>query len=90
MILQGVPGVIHIGLVAPMELRSTTVQAREHLTESEAESYTKELEQARITFYRKFFKVSPSDPDLYHMILNMGVLTQKNAADMICHAIGDI
>ena len=90
MILQGVPGVIHIGLVAPIEIRSTTVQAREHLTESEAESYTKELEQARITFYRKFFKVSPSDPELYHMILNMGVLTQKNAADMICHTIGDI
>ena len=28
MILQGVPGVIHIGLVAPIEIRSTTVQAR--------------------------------------------------------------
>ncbi|MBO55757.1 MAG: hypothetical protein CL886_08880 [Dehalococcoidia bacterium] len=90
MILRDVPGILHIGLVAPIDVRATTVQAREHFTETEAESYAKALEQARITFYRKFFKVSPNDPELYHMILNMGTLSQKNAADMICHTIGDI
>ena len=90
MILQNVPGVVHIGLVAPPDVRSATVLAREHFTQPEADSYVKELEEARVTFYRKFFKVTPSDPNLYHMILNMGVLTHQNAADMICHTVGDI
>jgi hypothetical protein len=89
-ILADTPGVIHIGLVAPLDVRANNLMRRENLSREEAEAYGGELEQARVTFYRKFFKVSPYDPALYHAVLNMGMLQQKTAAEIITHAAGDI
>ena len=85
-ILQDVPGVLHIGLTASLEVCASTVLEREHFSEPEALKYTKDLEEARITFYKKFFKVSPSDSRLYHLMLNMDRVTRDVAADMITHA----
>jgi cytidylate kinase len=89
-ILGGTPGVIHVGLVAPLEVRADTVMRREHFTREEAKTYVEELEQARITFFRKFFKVNANDPDQFHMVLNLGMLQQKTAAEVIVHAAGEI
>jgi cytidylate kinase len=90
MILADTPGVIHIGLVAPLDVRADNIMRREHLSREESKTYGEELEQARVTFYRKFFKVSPYDPALYHMVLNMGLLQQKTAAETITNAARDI
>ncbi|HEU0020128.1 MAG TPA: cytidylate kinase-like family protein [Dehalococcoidia bacterium] len=89
-ILADTPGVFHVGLVAPLRVRSDTVMRREHFTKEEATAYVEELEQARITFFRKFFKVNANDPDRFHMVLNLGMLQQKTAAEVIVHAAGDI
>jgi cytidylate kinase len=86
-ILQDVPGVLHIGLTASSEVCAATVLARENFSEPEAMKYTKELEEARIMFYKKFFKVSPSDSTLYHLMLNMNRLTLDVASNMIIHTI---
>ena len=90
MILAGVPGVIHVGLVAPMEARVQTAMEREHFSREEAEKYVEELEQARLIFFRKFFKVNPFDPSLYHMMLNMAVVQPNTAAEVIAHAAGHL
>jgi cytidylate kinase len=89
-ILADDPGVIHVGLVAPLEVRAETLMRREHFSREEAVTYVEELEQARVTFFRKFFKVSPYDPALYHMVLNMGMLQQKTAAEIIAQTAGDL
>ena len=90
MILAAVPGVIHIGMVAPLDVRAETVMQRENFRRPEAETYATDLEQARITFFRKFFKVNPQDPSLYHMVLNMGMLQHKTAAEIVAQAAGEI
>ena len=89
-ILRDVPGVMHIGLTASLENCAATVLARENFSEPEAVKYTKDLEEARITFYRKFFKVSPSDSTLYHLMLNMDRLSRDVAADMIINTVDAI
>jgi cytidylate kinase len=86
MILADTPGVIHVGLVAPLDIRTDNLMRREHLERAEAQAYGEELEQARVIFFKKFFKVSPYDPALYHMVLNMDKLQQKTAAEIIAHA----
>ncbi len=90
MILADVPGVMHVGLVAPMEVRVETAMQREHFTREEAQRYVEELEQGRITFFRKFFKVNPFDPSLYHIMLNVGVVQPRTAAEIIAHAAGQL
>jgi cytidylate kinase len=82
-ILADAPGIIHVGMLAPLEVRVATVMDREHLTREEAEVYVEEVEQARIKFFRKFFKVHPNDPSLYHLMLNLGQMRLEMAAEVI-------
>ncbi len=89
-ILADTPGVIHVGLLAPLEVRAQTMMEREHLDREEAEEYAEELERARVAFFRKFFKVHPNDPTLYHIMLNMGKVQRQTAAEIIVHAAGDL
>ena len=89
-ILADTPGVIHVGLLAPIEVRMKTMIEREHLDPDEAEVFVEELEQARLAFFRKFFQKDPYDPSLYHMMLNMGMMQPQTAAEVIVHAAGDL
>jgi cytidylate kinase len=82
MILADAPGIIHIGMLAPLQVRVATIMEREHLTWEEAEVYVEEVEQARIKFFRKFFKVNPNDPSLYHLMLNLGKMRLETAAEV--------
>jgi CMP/dCMP kinase len=82
-ILADAPGVIHVGMLSPLQLRVATIVEREHLTRKEAEAYVEEVEQARIRFFRKFFKVNPDDPSLYHLMLNLGQMQPELAAEVI-------
>jgi cytidylate kinase len=89
-ILANTPGVVHVGLLAPIEMRVETMMQREHLDRDEAEVYVRELDEAWARYFRKFFKTSPTDPARYHMMLNMEKLTAKTAAAAIVHACGDL
>ena len=89
-ILGDTPGVLHVGMLAPMSRRVATIMQREHLDEAGARQYLEGLEDARIKFFQKFFKVSPDDPTLYHMMLDMGHMSDDTAAKIIEHATGDL
>ena len=89
-ILAGTPGVMHVGLMAPLEVRVQTLMQREHMERDEAEVYVDELERARVAYFQKFFKGSPNDPTLYHFMLNMDKMEPKAAADVVAHAAGDL
>ena len=88
--LADIPGVVHIGMWAPLDVRVQTAMDREHFSRPEAEKYVEELEQARVTFFRKFFKVNPYDPSLYHIMLNMGMMQPKIAAELITHTVDQL
>ncbi len=48
------------------------------------------VEAARLAFFRKFFKVDPNDPNLYHLVLNIDKYTHEMAAKMAVHALSDL
>ena len=89
-ILADATDVLHVGLLAPMEARVETMMGIEHLERDEARADLEELDKARQEFFRKFFKARPNDPDLFHLMLNMGRLQTKTAAEVIVHAVGDL
>jgi CMP/dCMP kinase len=90
-ILADAPGIIHVGMLAPLEVRVATIMEREHLTREEAEAYVEEVEQARVKFFLKFFKVNPNDPSLYHLMLNLGQMGLETAAEeVIAHAAKEL
>ena len=89
-ILAGAANTLHVGLLAPMEVRVETLMGREHFEREEAEIHVEELERARQDFAQKFWKVHPNDAQHYHMMLNMGKMNPKTAAEVIVHAAGDL
>ena len=86
MILKDVPDVFHVGLIAPMDLRTRIIAKREHLEPADAGKFATDMEKARITYFRKFFKVAPYDPKLYHMVLNMAAMDVEAAEQIIAQA----
>ena len=89
-ILADASHTLHVGLLAPMEVRVKTLIDREHFEKEEAEIHVEELERAREDFIMKFWKVHPNEAKHYHMMLNMGKMSPKTAAEVICHAAGDL
>lgn len=89
-ILADTPGVLHVGLMARLPLRVQTLVEREHLEPDEAQVYVEELERAREAYFRKFFKVHPNEPSMYHMMLNMDMIRPQIASEVIVHAAGDL
>ena len=89
-ILADAPHTLHVGLLAPMEVRVKTLIDREHFEKEEAEIHVEELERAREDFIMKFWKVHPNEAKHYHMMLNMGKMNPKTAAEVICNAAGDL
>ena len=90
-ILADTPGVTHVGLLAPLDVRVEYMISREHFDPNEAKGYVEELDRARVAFFRKFFeKVGPDDPSIYHMMLNMGRMESKTAAEVIVRTARDL
>ena len=89
-ILADLPGAYHVGLIAPLEVRVQTLMQRENYTREEAENYGAELERAHENFFRRFFNFNPYDPSHYHMMLNMGTMSNEMAAGIIVQATSDI
>ena len=81
---------MHVGLLAPMEVRVQTLIDREHFDREEAEIHVEELERAREDFVQKFWNVHPNEAIHYHLMLNMGKMSPKTAAEVIVHATGDL
>ena len=90
LILKGMPGVLHVGTVAPMERRIHTIMEREHLDYEEAHRFVEEHEQARKAYFSKFHDVDTDDPNIYHMIINMADLKVETAGEIVAHAAQDL
>ena len=90
MFLKDFPGVLHVGLVAPLEARIRNIEEREHLSRTEAEEHAENMERARVAYFRKFFKVDPNDPTLYNIVLNMAHVGADTLAEIIAHSATDL
>lgn len=90
MILKDMPGVLHVALVGPSEMLIKCTVTKEHLSWADAEKHVNDIEKARVTYFKKFFKVHPDDPNQYHMVLNMGIIGVAAASEVVAHAAKDV
>ncbi len=86
-VLKDVPGVLHVGVVAPIDFRMDTAMRRNSMDRADAERYVMMEERARISFYRRHFKAHPDDPHQYHMMVNPATLGIEKAAKLVAQAI---
>ena len=85
-ILNDLPTALHVWVVAFEESRIQEIARRENLSEQEAKKFIKYHEEGRAAYYRKFHKVEPDDPTLYHLVLNTNKLGTEHSAQIIADA----
>lgn len=87
-ILKDVPGVLRIGLVAPLEDRVTIIMKRERLNDREqARKTVLARDKARAYYFKRFFNIdNPDHPDLYHLVINTSKVDEDYAANLIVDA----
>jgi cytidylate kinase len=82
-ILKHFPNALHIGLAAPFGTRVIRNMRKHNFTAVEAAKFTKDTDEARQRFYRKFFDTNPDNPSLYSLSLNTQSLHPELATELI-------
>ena len=75
--------VLHIRIVAPLDLRIAYVMQREQLDSATARTRTLSKDRDRTRFLQEQHHISPEDPHLYDLVINTAVLDLDSAIELI-------
>jgi CMP/dCMP kinase len=89
-ILRGKSGALHVRVVAPMDLRVHRLRDRGIAGISEIKLTIAEKDRATAHYLKRFFGIEWDDPDLYHLVLNTGLLDVEAATQIVIAAIQQI
>jgi len=79
--------VLHVRVVAPLELRVAYVVNREGLDTDAARRRVQEKDRARARYAQTQFHSQSDDPHLYDLVINTAVLDLDSVVDQICLAL---
>ena len=83
-ILNDLPNVLRVGVIAHPEDRIKTIMEREKLNHAVAETMIQNRDSARIYYFQKFFGLNePDRPDLYHLVVNTSEVSLEYARDLV-------
>ena len=85
-ILGGRPGVLHVRLIAPQQLRAERIAQRHNISIEGAQAQIQASDRYRRNYLRRFYNVHWDNPELYHLVINTGWISPKEAALVICQA----
>jgi cytidylate kinase len=87
MLLRGLPAVLRIRLIAPLELRIQTVMERQKLSRQTAEHYIHDVDEDRVRWTRFIYDVDLRDSRLYDMIINLEGMTISTACSAVLEIV---
>ncbi len=82
-LLKDVPGVLHLCIVAPQELRIERMKSRYNCNDKLAEQIIHHSDYDRTGFHKFFFHVNWEDSSLYDLIINTQTYTAEHAVNLI-------
>jgi cytidylate kinase len=86
MLLRGLPAVLRLRLIAPLEVRIKTLMERRQFTRQAAEQYIHDVDDNRVRWTRFMYDVDVRDSRLYDLIINLEAMTISTA----CHAVKEV
>jgi cytidylate kinase len=86
-ILRDYPGSLHVGITAPFEMRVRRIARRDGIAEDKAKEFVEESDKGRLDYHHKYFKIDPTDADLYDIVINMAHMSDEAAAELIIAAL---
>ncbi len=86
-LLRDLPGVLHVRVIAPFDVRMRRIMERQGLKENQAIRLLRRSDEDSAGFIQSFFKVDWEDPSLYDLVINTQKLSVDSAIMMILEAI---
>ena len=86
-ILKDRPGVIHVRIIAPLQLRVDRIANRHHISLDCARSRIEASDRCCQRYLQRFYQVRWNDPELYDLTINTARLTSAEAASLIVNCI---
>lgn len=86
MLLKDMPGILHVLIIAPREVRIKAIMEQEGVSMRIAEARIRENDAARSAYYLKHYNVDWMDFRLYDLIINTGRIPIVLATDIIAEA----
>jgi cytidylate kinase len=89
-ILADKPGALHVRIEAPPEIRINRIQQQQSCSAAQAQALIVERDRAVTKYLGEIFKVRPDDPNLYHLVINLGKWSLDAAAQIIANAVSQL
>jgi cytidylate kinase len=86
-ILRDYSGVLHVLLVAPLEMRVKRVMQNLKLDQEAAEREIERFDNSRREFIKRYFHAELEDPAYYDLVINTERFSFQATASMIVHAL---
>jgi cytidylate kinase len=86
-LLKGIPHVLRVRIVAPMELRIKFVMERQQLLHDEAIKYIEKVDKQRIKWTKFLYGVDWRSPELYDIVFNLETENIHFISSMIQYAV---
>jgi len=77
----------HVRLVAPLDNRVRHIMKVENLNKKDAETFVKQKDKARREYIKSSFSKNVEDIELYHIVVNTGLMSYKESAEIIAGAV---
>ena len=84
-LLDGVPHLIRVKVVANMESRIRALTEHSNLTREEALKLIKKLDEKRVRWTRSLYHADWYQPLSYDVVIDRDQMTIPDACDMVCH-----
>lgn len=86
-ILHNVPGVVHVRLYAPLDLRIERIAKRHEISLDMAREQVVTSDQTRTRYLKRFYQADWNDPNWYDVMVNTARCSAAEAAAIICAAV---
>jgi cytidylate kinase len=87
LLLKGLPQILKVGIVAPLQFRAQRLMKQENLSLEEAVKSIKQMDQSRIKWVRFLYGVDWLNPSLYDLVINIAYISLETACELILFAL---
>jgi cytidylate kinase len=86
LLLKGIPNVLRVRLVAPLEARIRAVVEQKNLSREDAIQYIEKVDENRVRWTRLLYDVDWRDPSIYDMVINLESMSIETACSVVANA----
>lgn len=88
LLLEGVPHVLRVRIIANIEFRLKALLEHHRLNREQALEFIKRVDDERVKWTRFLYNIDWRDPAIYDLVINLDRMSLNSACDILYHAAG--